>query len=454
MSAATSSGARPVTSTSSTPGELAHPRQLAACVVARAALHRVDVAGEQLLEARAPCGRSPTRPAASRRADLLDRARRRPSRRRARRSARTARRAPSSGRSSRVGWRVSASTAGSGLVRRLAARPARAARARGRRAGVSLGAIVCRGPRRARAPARRAAPAGPRSRQLARPARARSSSRRRRAQVEVGERRAQVEARCRRRRSARALGEQAVDLGVRELGVLGRRGSVASTGRNETSRCSRRALLRRVADAGEHLEARGRPAARRPRPRPGRSPRPRRRSASAIATAVLPTPVGPKIASTGRRAMRRGSIVAVRLSVRDRLRAVACIPTLGSGRSRRPAAAARGARRARAPTSRWSSPPARTSRRPRRRSRASTRRSRPRRSSAAAPAACSARGREVEDGTAVAVWAAALDGGSAEPFHARVEADDEPRVDGLPDLDGAARLFLLPDPYSFPTDAR
>jgi small ligand-binding sensory domain FIST len=61
-------------------------------------------------------------------------------------------------------------------------------------------------------------------------------------------------------------------------------------------------------------------------------------------------------------------------------------------------------------------------------------------------------GREVERGTAVAVWAAALDGGSATGFHAElVEADDGGAVTGLPDLDGAAATILLPDPYTFPT---
>jgi small ligand-binding sensory domain FIST len=62
-------------------------------------------------------------------------------------------------------------------------------------------------------------------------------------------------------------------------------------------------------------------------------------------------------------------------------------------------------------------------------------------------------GQEVEDGTAVAVWAAALDEGSAEPFHAGVEEIDEGlAVSGVPDLDGAAAAILLPDPISFPTD--
>jgi small ligand-binding sensory domain FIST len=62
-------------------------------------------------------------------------------------------------------------------------------------------------------------------------------------------------------------------------------------------------------------------------------------------------------------------------------------------------------------------------------------------------------GREIENGTAVAVWAAALDGGTAEPFHAAVEEIDEGlAVSGVPDLDGAAAAVILPDPISFPTD--
>ena len=63
-------------------------------------------------------------------------------------------------------------------------------------------------------------------------------------------------------------------------------------------------------------------------------------------------------------------------------------------------------------------------------------------------------GREVERGTAVAVWAASLDGGSAEPFHARVvDTDEGSAIAGLPDLEGATAAILLPDPYSFPTAA-
>ena len=64
-----------------------------------------------------------------------------------------------------------------------------------------------------------------------------------------------------------------------------------------------------------------------------------------------------------------------------------------------------------------------------------------------------ARRREVESGTAVSVWAAALDGGEARPFHATtVEQDDALAVTGLPDLAGAAGAILLPDAWSFPTD--
>jgi small ligand-binding sensory domain FIST len=62
-------------------------------------------------------------------------------------------------------------------------------------------------------------------------------------------------------------------------------------------------------------------------------------------------------------------------------------------------------------------------------------------------------GREVERGTAVAVWAASLGGGSAEAFHLDVvRGPDALAVGGLPDLDDATAVVLLPDPYSFPTD--
>ena len=63
--------------------------------------------------------------------------------------------------------------------------------------------------------------------------------------------------------------------------------------------------------------------------------------------------------------------------------------------------------------------------------------------------------REVEQGTAVSVWAAALDGGEAMPFHAEVEAlgSGEGVLSGLPDLTGAAGALLLADPFTFATDA-
>lgn len=62
--------------------------------------------------------------------------------------------------------------------------------------------------------------------------------------------------------------------------------------------------------------------------------------------------------------------------------------------------------------------------------------------------------REVEEGTAISVWAAHLGGeGRAEAFHASVEPlDDAVRIDGFPVLEGASALVLLPDPMSFPTD--
>src|SRR3954469_10955291 len=65
-----------------------------------------------------------------------------------------------------------------------------------------------------------------------------------------------------------------------------------------------------------------------------------------------------------------------------------------------------------------------------------------------------AESREVEGGTAVSVWAAALDGGSVTPFHAQVEpvGDGEGVLSGLPELTGAAGAVLLADPFTFPAD--
>src|SRR3954454_19515651 len=65
-------------------------------------------------------------------------------------------------------------------------------------------------------------------------------------------------------------------------------------------------------------------------------------------------------------------------------------------------------------------------------------------------------GREIEDGTAVSVWAASLGEGTATPFHAAVEELDEEgtgALTGMPDLSGADGTLLLADPVTFPTDA-
>ncbi|MEJ7824766.1 MAG: FIST N-terminal domain-containing protein [Solirubrobacteraceae bacterium] len=63
-------------------------------------------------------------------------------------------------------------------------------------------------------------------------------------------------------------------------------------------------------------------------------------------------------------------------------------------------------------------------------------------------------GREIEGSTAVTVWAASLEGGAARAFHAEVQqVDDGVAISGVPDLSGADGAILLPDPYSFPTDA-
>jgi len=63
-------------------------------------------------------------------------------------------------------------------------------------------------------------------------------------------------------------------------------------------------------------------------------------------------------------------------------------------------------------------------------------------------------GREIEGGTAVAVWAGAFENGIVSTFHAEVrEVQDGVAVAGVPALEGAGGAILLPDPYSFPTDA-
>jgi small ligand-binding sensory domain FIST len=64
------------------------------------------------------------------------------------------------------------------------------------------------------------------------------------------------------------------------------------------------------------------------------------------------------------------------------------------------------------------------------------------------------RGRELEAGTAVAVWAASFgETGAAVPFHATTDPDaDELVIEDLPELAGASGVIMLPDPHSFPTD--
>lgn len=62
-------------------------------------------------------------------------------------------------------------------------------------------------------------------------------------------------------------------------------------------------------------------------------------------------------------------------------------------------------------------------------------------------------GSEHEEGMAVAVWAASLDGGRAQTFHAMASVhEDTVTVMGMEDLAGARGAILLPDPYTFPTD--
>lgn len=61
--------------------------------------------------------------------------------------------------------------------------------------------------------------------------------------------------------------------------------------------------------------------------------------------------------------------------------------------------------------------------------------------------------REIEEGTAISIWAGNLGDARAQAFHASVETqEDGLRIDGFPTLEGAAALVLLPDPASFPTE--
>jgi len=61
--------------------------------------------------------------------------------------------------------------------------------------------------------------------------------------------------------------------------------------------------------------------------------------------------------------------------------------------------------------------------------------------------------REIEDGTAITVWAAHLGDGTATAFHAETqELEGAIAVLGMPELGGAGGALLLPDPTSFPLD--
>jgi small ligand-binding sensory domain FIST len=61
------------------------------------------------------------------------------------------------------------------------------------------------------------------------------------------------------------------------------------------------------------------------------------------------------------------------------------------------------------------------------------------------------RGRELEEGTAVAVWAGALPGAEIECFHAAaVQTDGGIAVLGFPELDDPGLVALFVDPFTFP----
>jgi small ligand-binding sensory domain FIST len=64
-------------------------------------------------------------------------------------------------------------------------------------------------------------------------------------------------------------------------------------------------------------------------------------------------------------------------------------------------------------------------------------------------------GREIEDATAVSVWAAHLGDGTATTFHASVQELEAGAgaLTGMPELTGADGVVLLADPVTFPTDA-
>jgi small ligand-binding sensory domain FIST len=62
--------------------------------------------------------------------------------------------------------------------------------------------------------------------------------------------------------------------------------------------------------------------------------------------------------------------------------------------------------------------------------------------------------RELEEGPALAVWAAVLPGAEITPFHASaLQTDDGIEISGFPDPSGAQLVTMLVDPFSFPVGA-
>ena len=246
--ATSSAGSRPVTSTISTPGELAHPGELALGVVARAALHRLDVAGEQLVEAERLAGRLRGAGGVGG-ADLLGGAAATIA------STRASIRAYSASRSivspaSRVGWRMSLApqlrSGPSGGSSSPASSSSSARTIRWRVVRVDL----------RRRPGRARGEHGVQRRRAA-PLRARPSSARGRPSGGGGRRSRSASAA--RRYSpvppttigAAPCGEQRVDLGVRELARTAPTLNVASTGQERHQPVLERARARRGRDARE-----------------------------------------------------------------------------------------------------------------------------------------------------------------------------------------------------------
>ncbi len=62
--------------------------------------------------------------------------------------------------------------------------------------------------------------------------------------------------------------------------------------------------------------------------------------------------------------------------------------------------------------------------------------------------------RELEEGTALALWAGSFDEGGVRPFHAGFAGGEEGNtaVTDVPELDDARALMILADPYTFPTE--